>query len=218
MSEGTALQEPGYFESNVQSRRRQGVGWRLVFQISTVIGIIVLSALLYNIINSSFGLAAVEFTIDPAALAIEGVPLEQLSKEQLTAIFQANVSAGLYRRYHSEIPFSERSQENVYELVLERVVEPQVQKTWTLVDSLFNRAEIEAEAAEKYPESHLEFISWIDPQFITSAQSSDPLRAGVRTAVLGTLWVVAITFLFSFPIGTGAAIYLQEFAADKLRK
>jgi len=32
--------------------------------------------------------------------------------------------------------------------------------------------------------------------------------------LLGSLWVIFITILFSFPIGVGAAIYLQEYASD----
>ena len=208
----TTLQEGGHFESNIHSRRRQGIGWRLVFQISTVVGIIVLSALLYNVINSSFGLAAVEFTIEPATLS--EVPLEELSRDELTAIFQANVSAGLYRRFDTELPFTDRTQEDVLALVEERVVEPTVENTWTLTESLLNRDQIEAERAENYPTAHLQFFSWLNPDFVTNPQSSDPLRAGVRTAVLGTLWVIGITFVFSFPLGVGAAIYLEEYAAD----
>jgi phosphate transport system permease protein len=38
--------------------------------------------------------------------------------------------------------------------------------------------------------------------------------AGVRTAILGSLWVILITLLFSFPIGVGAAIYLEEYATE----
>ena len=34
----------------------------------------------------------------------------------------------------------------------------------------------------------------------------------MRTAILGSLWVIAITILFAFPIGVGAAIYLEEYA------
>jgi phosphate transport system permease protein len=67
---------------------------------------------------------------------------------------------------------------------------------------------------EKYAEADLIFKSWITPSFITSPQSSNAINAGVRTAILGSLWTIFIAILFSFPIGVGAAIYLQEYAKD----
>ena len=202
------------FNYDVDKRHRVGGIWRQVFQVSTVIGIIVLSALLFNVLNQTFGLAAVEVEIDPSSLAIEGVPLENLTQEQLIGILEEHVSKGLFRRFESEQPLVERDREEVYELVLERVVEPKVVRTWSLTDSILRRDEVEEERAEKYPESSLDFFSWIDPTFVSSPQSSDPLRAGVRTAILGSLWTIAITILFSFPIGVGAAIYLEEYAGD----
>ncbi len=202
------------FQRNIAGRRRTGSTWRLVFQISTIVGIIVLTALLLNIINQTFGVAAVELEIAPESLAIDGVPLEELSQEQLIGIFESNVSAGLYRRFNSEQAFETRTREDILELIDEWVIDPQVVKTWSLSDSIFNRDEILAEAAEKYPDASLDFFAWINPAFITRPQSSDLLRAGVRTAVLGSLWVVAITVAFAFPIGVGAAIYLEEYAQD----
>lgn len=204
----------GEFDVNIHRRRRRGVAWRLVFQVSTILGIVVLTALLISVINQSFGLVALEFELDPESLAVDGVPLEELSQEQLVQIFRENVSTGLYRRYDSEKPFRERTRQKVFDLVQERVVEPQVIKTWTLYESLFEREAIEGEVAEKYPGSQLEFFSWLNPEFLLRPQSSEPLRAGVRTAILGSLWVIAITVIFSFPIGTGAAIYLEEYAPD----
>ena len=41
--------------------------------------------------------------------------------------------------------------------------------------------------------------------------------AGARTAILGTLWVIAITIIFAFPTGVGAAIYLEEYADQEKR-
>jgi phosphate transport system permease protein len=52
----------------------------------------------------------------------------------------------------------------------------------------------------------------LDAEFAVKPQSSDPLRAGVRTAILGSLWTIAITILFAFPVGVSAAIYLEEYA------
>jgi len=50
--------------------------------------------------------------------------------------------------------------------------------------------------------------------FITSFPSRKAEQAGIASALAGTLWLLAITAVFAFPIGVGAGIYLQEFAPD----
>jgi phosphate transport system permease protein len=193
----------------------------LIFQVSTIIGIIGLSALLYNIITASFGLVAVQNKVDPAALVlsvggdVSDRKLQDLPQETLVAILQANVSSGVFRRLESEQPFAERSREDVYGLVLERVVEPKIMESWSLTESLFNRAEIEA-AVANIPQAELQFRSWLNPGFIASPQSSKPELAGVRTAILGSLWTILITIVIAFPLGVGAAIYLEEYASDNI--
>ncbi|MBX3013174.1 MAG: phosphate ABC transporter permease PstA [Caldilineaceae bacterium] len=137
--------------------------------------------------------------------------LADLPKETLMDILAANVSAGLMRRLENDMPFVERSQEDVYNLVEERVVEPKIVRTWSLRDSLLMRSEIEAQVTE-IPNGQLIFRNWVTTDLLTAAQSSDPLHAGVRTALLGSLWVILITILFSLPVGVGAAIYLEEYA------
>jgi phosphate transport system permease protein len=54
-------------------------------------------------------------------------------------------------------------------------------------------------------------INW---QFLTSFPSSRPNRAGIIGALAGTLWVMIMVAVISFPIGVGAGIYLEEFASD----
>jgi hypothetical protein len=151
-------------------------------------------------------------TLDFFADAVVERRLSDLPKGDLVDLLAANVSSGLMRRFEHEQPFAARSQENVYQLVVERVVEPTIVRSWTLVDSLTQRAEIEA-AVAAIPNGELQFRSWINANFLTSPQSSTPDKAGVRTAILGSLWVVLITILFSLPLGVGAAIYLEEYAA-----
>lgn len=206
MPSGTAHHE------QVVARQRRGRTWAVVFQAAVLAGILALCALLFNILNQSFGYVAIVNTIDPSELAVEGLPLNELPKDKLVEILEANISAGLMRRYENDMPFTERSRENVHDLILERVVEPQVQATWGLFDSIFARGSVFAEAEERFPGSEVYFRSWLTTSFISKSQSSEPLRAGVRTAIFGSLWVVAITILFSFPIGVGAAIYLEEYA------
>ena len=42
--------------------------------------------------------------------------------------------------------------------------------------------------------------------------SSRPARAGARSAVLGTLYVIAVTAAVTLPLGVAAAVYLDEYA------
>jgi phosphate transport system permease protein len=55
-------------------------------------------------------------------------------------------------------------------------------------------------------------LPWLDARFITSFASRFPERAGVRAALMGTIWILGLTALFSFPLAVGAAIYLEEYA------
>ncbi len=355
--EGEAL------KAQIGGRHRSGLIWRTLFQLSTIVGIISLAALVYNITNQAFGLVAVVNEVDPDTLALEyrqvqilqaprtavaedesllaatiagdpdaigflttaayeqqpqglrpltvdGEPsinqltvvtsaenqfldnvtreqlqplftsaqrwsdvdpawpdstiqryipapgtaalpafasaimeteLADLPREVLVSILAANVSSGVGRRLEREQRFFDdylifedpetyrelcasggaegctkraRSEGDIYRLVQERVVQPDVVRTWLLSDSLLRRADIEAQVQAQFPDAELEFRSWLTPSFVSSPQSSQPEIAGVRTALLGSLWVIAITIIFSFPIGVGAAIYLEEYAAD----
>ena len=49
--------------------------------------------------------------------------------------------------------------------------------------------------------------------FFLNADSREPEIAGIFGALIGSMLTMCVTFLFSFPIGVMAAIYLEEFAA-----
>ncbi|MCA1944355.1 MAG: phosphate ABC transporter permease PstA [Desulfovibrio sp.] len=50
--------------------------------------------------------------------------------------------------------------------------------------------------------------------FFTKGDSKIPEAAGIEAAVVGTVYVLVITLLLSFPVGVASAIYLEEFAPD----
>lgn len=52
---------------------------------------------------------------------------------------------------------------------------------------------------------------------ITNGTSSLPAEAGLRTAIIGTLWIMAFVILFIVPIGVGSAVFLEEFANTESR-
>lgn len=143
--------------------------------------------------------------VDPA---IAGELLKNISLQQQAALLA---------------DYADRS--TLRNLVLERVVEQQVIASFPLVDAIFNfddvTAEIEGPILDAYKKraDHddasvqiMRFHSWLDSEFLTTPMSSTPALAGVRTALIGSLGLMAVVVLAALPIGVGAAIYLEEYA------
>lgn len=51
-------------------------------------------------------------------------------------------------------------------------------------------------------------VSW---DFLTGLPSRRAENAGIFPALVGTVWVIAVTFALAVPIGVGAAVYLEEY-------
>ena len=58
----------------------------------------------------------------------------------------------------------------------------------------------------------VEGVPWLSWGFVDNFPSRHPEQAGLRSALFGTIWVIALTALFTVPIGVGAAVYLEEYA------
>jgi phosphate transport system permease protein len=57
--------------------------------------------------------------------------------------------------------------------------------------------------------------SWLDWGFMTSAHDRfEPRNAGIYPALVGSVLIVVVIALSAFPVGVGAAIYLEEYAPD----
>lgn len=150
-------------------------------------------------------------TLDYFVSQVYGDSLDDLPREDLLAILAANISAGRMRALNAERPVEERTTEEIYELVIAEVIKPRVVESWSLTESLLRRAEIE-EAVAQIPNASMEFRRWLTRDFIRSPQSSVPTLAGIRTAILGSLWVTLIAFLVAVPMGVAAATYLEEYS------
>jgi len=58
----------------------------------------------------------------------------------------------------------------------------------------------------------LDGIRVVDRQFLSSYPSRFPERAGIRASLWGSVWILGLTAVISFPLAVGAAIYLEEYA------
>ena len=146
-----------------------------------------------------------DHNVDPA---IAGELLKAIGVEQ---------QAGVLARYADK--------STLHRLVLEEVVEQQVIASFPLSETIFNfaavKAAIEGPILEEYLRENrldeakvsvIRFHSWLDSAFLTTPMSSTPALAGVRTALIGSIGLMAVVVLVALPIGVGAAIYLEEYA------
>ncbi|MDQ4044592.1 MAG: phosphate ABC transporter permease PstA [Chloroflexota bacterium] len=54
--------------------------------------------------------------------------------------------------------------------------------------------------------------NWLSWDFLSNPPSRTPEIAGIEPAIWGTIWLIGLTAVFSFIVGVGAAIYLEEYA------
>jgi phosphate transport system permease protein len=117
-----------------------------------------------------------------------------------------------------------RSQGDVLLLVEERIVQPDIVAVNSLTGSVLDAGAFKDRVEQAFAESperfgdytfdqvRFQWRAWFSWRFVTAPASATPEIAGIRTAVLGSIWLVIITVGFAVPVGLGAAIYLEEFA------
>jgi phosphate transport system permease protein len=59
-------------------------------------------------------------------------------------------------------------------------------------------------------------VGWdrIDFDFLSSLPSRKPEKSGIYTAMMGTVWVLVLTAIISFPIRVAAGIYLEKYTKN----
>ena len=55
-------------------------------------------------------------------------------------------------------------------------------------------------------------LSWLNLNFLTSFPSRFAHKAGIKSALVGSMWLIGLTTAISFPVGVGTAIYLVEYS------
>jgi phosphate transport system permease protein len=147
---------------------------------------------------------------------MNGIPLR-------VSIEGSVIPEGWQERPINDLSASERVQllvenldhEELLTLVYDRVIKEVVLQSWNLDQSIFNRQAIETRVEDAMPYgTELRWRSWLSWRFLTGELTKTPATAGIYPAFMGTLWLMFFTILFAFPLGVGAAVYLEEYAND----
>ncbi len=206
------LSEDNDLNQFLHKRHQRASVAKAFFFLATLIGIIFLAILLVTVVDQAFGLVAIENKVDPATLADQ--PIADLDAAELASIIRANLSTNRVKTLELAGTLESQPHSDLVRIIEEDIVQPKVVKSYNLIASIFTADQIRAEAAENYPEASVEFRSWLNQEFLTNTMASDAELAGVRSALKGSLLLIAITIAFAFPVGVGAAIYLEEYAQN----
>jgi phosphate transport system permease protein len=58
-------------------------------------------------------------------------------------------------------------------------------------------------------------LRYVDWQFLASFPSRKPEKAGILSALVGSVYMMGLTAAFAFPVGVGAAIFLEEYTRKR---
>jgi phosphate transport system permease protein len=166
-----------------------------------------------------------EGTRDPAALA--GANYNTLVRNALRTLFPDVQERGEVRQLASLVSSSAAHELQRRVEANPRLVGTSEKLTFLAgadVDQLL-KGKIERDAPEQSRTLNDRQLQWIDALekrgdlrldfnsgFLLNSDSREPEQAGVKGALIGSVYTLLVTLLLSFPIGVAAAVYLEEFA------
>ncbi|MCX7027985.1 MAG: phosphate ABC transporter permease PstA [Spirochaetes bacterium] len=204
----------GVYDERIEERKSKAGRRGAAFLAATLLSVLFLVTLLFNIITQSFGYVLVKFETDPSSLVRDGVTFENLAVPGLVEALKEGLSRRFFIALDGAKPLASRSRAELLSLVREEIVREEPVKTWSLAESLLSRKTIFEFRDREYPEGRLYFRSWLSPDLLKKPQSASALDSGLRGAAIGSLLTILLTLLFAFPVGVAAAIWLEEYAAD----
>lgn len=60
----------------------------------------------------------------------------------------------------------------------------------------------------------IQSVGWLDLQFLTSKLSIFPDKAGIKSVIIGTIWLMAVVAPVTLFLGVATAIYLEEYSGN----
>ncbi len=228
-------------EASLPKRYRRERNFRTAGLVSVLVGLVFLLIFFASIISrghSAFVQSFVQLDVTFDAQALD--PLGTASPESLReGNYQKVVKESLYQAF-PEVK-NRRDKRELMKLIsfsasyrLRELLEGnpdllgQTRSLWfpagSNVDMLV-KGNIDRQTEEASRAVTDQFVGWVDglqaagrietrfnSAFFTNGDSREPEMAGIRSALMGSFYMLLVTLALSFPIGVAAAVYLEEFA------
>jgi len=236
MSKSTQIVEAGLKKRYAREKR-----FRMFGLISILISLAFLVVLLTDIIGKGYPAfqqtyVKVDVTIDSKTL---GLSAESTEDELYSASYSRVIRDSLRAKFPEVTDRKQRralnnlvSKSAAYDIRDKVIADPSILDTtasyWFLAKDdvdVFMKGNIDRdlpEADRRVKDYQLEWIDQLVAEnrlekrfntvLFTEADSREPEQAGIRGALMGSLFTMLITMCLAFPIGVAAATYLEEFA------
>ncbi|GEM82697.1 phosphate ABC transporter permease PstA [Meiothermus hypogaeus] len=187
--------------------------------VPTVIALALIAVLLLDTLYDTVSVQVVEvtetsgksFALGQALTADQVIRLElaaQGKSEQEIAAFMSDPDEMRIFRLRNRVELMWATQDGPLRWVVSSLDDTRI-KNLSLIEGLRQWNELKQSLNEN---QQLRLNPWLDYSFLTRDPSRNPISAGLRVALFGTIWLLTMTLLISIPIGVGTAIYLEEYA------
>lgn len=209
--------------------------------ISITLSLLFLALLMFNIFSKGLPAFAstyikLDVVLDAQTLGVSAdASPEQLRAASYNTVIQNSLQTllpGVEDRKQKKALKSLVSSDAQYDLQRRVMADPKLigttQSLWVLADDdidMFHKGYVDRnvpEADRRIKDFQLVWLDKLEAEgrleskfnttFFTRGDSREPEQAGILSALMGSIYTMSLTLLFSFPIGVMAAIYLEEFA------
>lgn len=191
---------------NLSARHRKSKLFRYICMVSTSVGVIMLALLLLDVFTDASGWIESRIDRDPRMferIMEQDAEFAARAEEQAPALFK-KIEAKLKSRHRA----AERDGR-----VLTAADEAQIRADVLHSEYSQDEAYFEQFAMKPTTRDRMAVVWAICGDLLTNFPSRHPSKAGLKSAIVGSIWLLALTALFAIPIGISAAVYLEEFAA-----
>ena len=236
MSSTTELVRKGLAKRYAKEKR-----FRLYGLLSITLSIVFLAILMLNIFSKGLPAFTstdikLEVALDPQVLGVtaESTPEQLRAADYATAINNSleKLIPGVTERKQKKALKALVSSDAPYQLRDQVMADPKLigttQSLWLPADDeidMYLKGYVDRTVPEADRRIKNFQLAWLDKlesegrltskfntTFFTHGDSREPEQAGILSALMGSIYTMSLTLLFSFPIGVMAAIYLEEFA------
>jgi phosphate transport system permease protein len=229
------------FQRRLQQRYASERRFRRAGVVAVALGLTFLAVLLISIVSKGYGAflqtyMAIDFELEQSLIDPTGNrQLADLKRGDYGAVVKAAMRAKfpeVTNRRQKRKLYGIVSSGAAYQLAAMVKDDPslvgQTVKVWVPADDdvdMLVKGHIDRDVPEKERRLDNQVLSWVDQlvsegriekrfnrTFFTAGDSREPELSGIRGALMGSLYMLMVTLALSFPIGVGAAIYLEEFA------